>query len=119
MENRVQAEPFEITAEQFEQFVAKKISSQAEAGRARRVFSSYGPTLAWDATNVLMHAIDLGKIDEVLAILEKHFDDHLKFQHPEIRGRVSDGAVNPTKVMFRSICTDTLRLAMNTQEARS
>lgn len=118
MENRVPAEPFKITAEQFEEYVAKKIVSQAEAGRARRVFSSYGPALAWDATNVLMHAIDLGKIDEVLTILEKHFDDHLKFQHPEIRGRVHHGAVNPTKAMFRSICTDTLRLAMNPQEAK-
>lgn len=118
MENRVPAEPFKITAEQFEQYVAKKIASQAEAGRARRIFSSYGPATAWDVTNVLMHAIDLGKIDEVLAILEKHFDEHLKFQHPEIRGRVIDGAVNPTKVMFRSICADTLRLAMNTQEAK-
>lgn len=118
MESRVQAEPFKITAEQFEQHVAKKIASQAEAGRARRIFSSYGPATAWDVTNVLMHAIDLGKLLEVLAILEKHFDDHLKFQHPEIKGRVVDGAVNPTKVMFRSICTDTLKLAMNTQEAK-
>ncbi len=118
MENRVPAEPFKITAEQFEQHVAKKIASQGDAGRARRVFSSYGPALAWDATNVLMHAIDLEKLPEVLVILEKHFDDHLKFQHPEIRGRVVDGAVNQTKAMFRSICTDTLKLAMSTQEAK-
>jgi hypothetical protein len=81
--------------------------------RAREVFRNCGPNLAWDVANVLLHAAGKGKVAEVLGIIEKHWKEHLQFQHPEIRGRVANLGVNPTEVMFLGICRDTLELQPN------
>ena len=108
----------EITSDKFDEIVLKKIKDAAESGRAKRIFDSYGLPLGWDVTNVLLHAIDLKKLPEVLKILERHFTEHLMYQHPEIRGRVLGMEGNRTKAMFRSICADTLKLAMNTAESK-
>jgi hypothetical protein len=76
------------------------------------VFHNCGENLAWDVTNVLMHAVDKGKVDEVLGILEEHYEKHLQFQHPDIRGTVEDRLlrVNPTEAVFLRICRNTLGL---------
>ena|SRR5579885_1127936 len=89
--------------------VLKKLYDPREIERARKVFDDYGPLLRWDVTNVLLHAIDKKKVDEVLAILEKHYREELSYQHPEIRGTV--GA--KTGAVLVGICRDTLGLEVN------
>jgi len=58
--------------------------------RALAVFRNYGTALALDVTNVLLHA----------------------YQHPDIRGRVTDSLlrINPTEAMFLQLCEVTLGL---------
>jgi len=87
----------------------------ASWNRALAVFRNCGQNLGYDVTNVLLHAADQGKVDEVLGILEEHYNNHLQYQHPEIRGTVSDRllGVNPTQAMFLSICQQTLGLQPN------
>ena len=71
--------------------------------------------MEYDVTNVVLHAVDQGKVEEVLGILEEHCQSHLRFQHPDIRGTVSDGllGVNPTQAMFLRICQQILKLQPN------
>ncbi len=80
--------------------------------RAVVVLNNFGPNLSYDVTNVLLHAVEKEKVDEVLATMEKHWETHLHFHHPDIRGLVADGllCVNPTKAMFVRICAHTLAL---------
>lgn len=83
--------------------------------RALTVFRNYGQNLSYDVTNVLAHAADQGKVDEVLDILEEYYKENLQFQHPQIRGLVCDHllGVNPTQAMFLRICCNTLKLQLN------
>ena len=80
--------------------------------RALTAFRNCGENLGWDVTNVLMHAVDKGKVSEVLSIIEGHYTSHLQYQHPEIRGTVGDRLLgaNPTQAMFVKICQETLGL---------
>ena len=98
-----------------QQFCASLQSKLGDSwDRALAVFRNYGEHLSYDVTNVLLHAADQGKTDEVLNILEEHYQNHLKFQHPQIRGNVSNClGVNPTEVMFLTICEKTLGLQPN------
>lgn len=84
--------------------------------RALTVFRNYGENKSYDVTNVLLHASDKGKVEEVLEILEEHYNSHLQNQHPEIRGLVSDNllGVNPTEDMFLRLCRHTLDLQSTT-----
>ena len=100
-----------INEGKFEQLLRGRLGGHWE--RALTVFRNCGPNLAYDVTNVLLHAAGGSKVAEVLGILEKHFREHLQFQHPEIRGTVSSLGVNPTEVMFLGICRDTLGLKPN------
>lgn len=83
--------------------------------RAINIFRNYGPNLAYDVTNILLHAVDQDRVDEVLGILEEHYQSHLQFQHPKIRGTVGNRllGINPTRVMFLHICQSILRLQPN------
>lgn len=96
----------------------KKAFENEELGdnleRALNVFKNYGVNLSYDVTNVLLHAVDKEKVEEVLDILEKHWIDRLQYQHPMIRGLVKTGKVNPTEIMFEKLCRDTLGLKPNT-----
>ena len=78
--------------------------------RVRALGENYGEALCYDLVNVLLHARDQDKMEEVLGILEAHYEKHLQFQHPDIRGQVSNVGGNPTKRMFLSICQDILGL---------
>lgn len=88
--------------------------------RAEIIFSNYGEKLSFDVANVLMHATDQREetIKEVLDLLEKHFDKHLVYQHPDVRGTVYNSVgINETKVMFLDICEKVLDLGpMRKQE---
>ncbi|MCX6746084.1 MAG: hypothetical protein NTX00_03650 [Candidatus Parcubacteria bacterium] len=81
--------------------------------RALTIFQNYGAALAYDVTNVLIYAIEQNKTEEVLNILEKHWQEHLQYQHPEARGQIARGGVNPTERMFIQICDKTLGLKPN------
>lgn len=103
-----------ITKDQFMELFKKKLGDLYE--RAEKTFGNFGVFSSWNITNVLAHASDQGreKTLEVLAILEKHFNDHLQFQHPEIRGTVCDSfAFNKTDKMFLDVCQDVLKLEPN------
>ncbi|MFA5934458.1 MAG: hypothetical protein WC827_01040 [Candidatus Paceibacterota bacterium] len=77
--------------------------------RAVNVLNNFGPLLSFDVANVMLHATNRDREDEVLIILEKHWEEHLKLQHPDIRGTVESApGVNKTKLMFLQICRDTL-----------
>ena len=81
--------------------------------RAEKVFNNYGEKLSFDVANVLMHAVDrdVKTVKEVLGLLEKHFDKHLVFERPDVRGELCNSlGVNETQVMFLFICEKTLGL---------
>ena len=82
---------------------------------AETVFDDFGLLLSFDVANVLLHAVDQGqdKVREVLAILKNHFEGHLRFQHPNIRGTVrNDLRINETEVMFLDVCRRVLNLQL-------
>lgn len=101
-----------VTKEKFEQGLKSRLGDFYP--RAEKVFDNFGQKLSYDVTNVLLHAADQNKVEEVLALLEKHFEEHLQLQHPEIRGTVAgDLGVNKTEVMFLDICERVLGLQPN------
>jgi hypothetical protein len=81
--------------------------------RAVVVLNNYGARLSFDVANVMLYAAEKGKVEEVLGIMEKHWEEHLNFQHPDIRGLVVDMGVNLTQQMFLKICKETLGLTPN------
>jgi len=97
-----------------EKVFAKLFTSALEPedfARALILHRNYGPALSWDVTNVLLHAVDRGAVQRVLEELEQHWERHLQFQHPEIRGRVCAADTgNATENMFLCVCTDVLDL---------
>lgn len=79
--------------------------------RAVVILKNFGPRLSYDVTNVLLYAVDRGKEGEVFEILEKHWAEYLQFQHPEIRGSVTDSlGFNLVQMMFLGLYNDTLGL---------
>lgn len=101
----------QVTESQFQNILSLKLGTYWD--RALKIFSNFGPNLAFDVTNVLLLAADHGKLDDALRILETHYQSHLQYQHPEIRGTISDLllGINPTQVMFLGIYQDTLGLS--------
>ena len=66
----------------------------------------------WDFANVMLHAVDQGKVDEVLSYLEDYFNDEtLAYQHPDIRGLFKAEAA--TRRAFDHVCTVILGLQPN------
>ena len=101
-----------ISEQKFSELLKSGLDGSWE--RALGVFHDYGPNLSYDVTNVLLHAVDQGKVDEVLCILEEHYKNHLQFQHPKIRGTVGNNfGINPTEEMFLGICKKTLGLQLS------
>ena len=98
-----------VSEEQFREVFGTKLGQHLD--RAVTVLNNFGPRLSYDVANVMLHAVDKGKEDEVLTILEKHWKEHLQFQHPEIRGTVeSMPGINQTQQTFLRICEQTLAL---------
>lgn len=86
--------------------------------RAVTVLNNFGPKLSYDVANMMLHAADKGKVDEVLTILEKHWEEHLHFQHPEIRGTVESlPGINQTQQTFLRICQEVLGLTPTAEAA--
>lgn len=86
-----------VAKEDYDRMVLAKIEDKNQRERASKVFDDYGPNLAFDVFNIMLHAIGLEKIPEVLVILEQHYREHLSFQHPEIRGTVEGMSGNALK----------------------
>lgn len=94
-----------VTAEKFDLLMLPKLGSNFE--RAKKVFEGLGEGLSWDVTNVLLHAVEQGKVDEVLVALEKHYEKDAKLQHPEFRGSKFDAK---GRAAFMHIVHDILHL---------
>jgi hypothetical protein len=100
-----------VSEEKFREVFGPKLGQHID--RSVVVLNDFGPQLSYDVANVMLHAADKGKEDEVLTILEKHWKEHLQFQHPDIRGTVeSMPGVNQTQQMFLRICKETLALTL-------
>ena len=56
-----------------------------------KLFNEYGPTLSIWFCTALMYAYEDGKLDWCILLLQKHLEDDLSFQHPDIRGRIVFG----------------------------
>ena len=80
--------------------------------RAVTVFKNFGMFLSFDVANVLLHASNQGedKVQEVLCLLEEHWQKHLQYQHPKIRGQIAKLGINPTETLFLRICENVLSL---------
>lgn len=97
----------------FEAALREKLGNSYE--RALNIFRNYGERLSYDVVNVLLHAVDKGKVEEVLKILEEHWSKDLAYQHPAVRGTISDAfGVNKTKATFLRICLEVLNLGPTT-----
>jgi len=97
-----------LTQDEFAQLLEDRLGEFWD--RAQKVFEGYGEYMSFDVANVLLQAVDKQKVGEVLDLLEKHYEEHIVFQHPDIRGQVSKLGVNPTQQLFLSICKNTLGL---------
>lgn len=97
-----------ITEEQFKDLALSRLPEDIHE-RALRLFKDC-PKISWDITNVLMHAGDQSKGEEVLKMLEEHYEKHLQFQHPDIRGTVTGAFGNETEALLINICESTLGL---------
>lgn len=99
-----------VTEEMFEAALADRLGDSWKRGL--KAFRNCGENLAYDVTNVLLHAADQGpeQVEETLLRLEAHYAEHLQYQHPEIRGKVSEGGENPTEQYFVRICLEVLHL---------
>lgn len=98
-----------ISEERFEQFLKDLLGREWD--RALKLFRNFGPHLSQRVTGSLLYASERGKVEDVLGILERHYDEHLQYQHPDIRGEVSISGANPTTSVFDRICRDTLGLS--------
>ena len=102
-----------ISEEQFRALLGTKLGQHLE--RTVAVLTNFGPRLSFDVANVMLHAADKSKVVEVLDILEKHWNEHLKFQHLEIRGLIAgEFGINLTQQTFLKICQETLGLTPTT-----
>lgn len=91
-----------VTMEAFKNRLQEKLGEFYP--RAVVIFSQYGEKLSPDVANVLLHASDKGSVEEVLEELEKHWDEDLSFQNPDIRGTALDRfGANRTMAMFVGI----------------
>lgn len=97
-----------VTEEQFREILGAKLGQYAD--RAVSILNNFGPRLSYDVTNVMLHAVDKAKEEEVLAILEKHWEEDLQYQHPEVRGTLERASGNKTQQTFIKICQETLAL---------
>lgn len=98
-----------VSERQFREILGLSLGQNIE--RAGHVLKNYGSRLSWDVCNVMLHAVDQHKSDEVLTVLEEHWVEHLQFQHPKIRGTVSNCfGVNETQLTFLRICNQILAL---------
>ncbi len=100
-----------VSADQFRKILSAKRAEHVD--RAVAILNNFGPRLSYDVQNVILHAVDKGKEKEheVLTILERHWNEELQFQHPDIRGTVeSMPGVNQTQQTFLRIYQETLAL---------
>lgn len=98
-----------ITKDLFDNLLKVKLGEQYS--RALTIFKNYGKFLSFDVVNVLIHASEKDKIEDVLGELEKHWEEHLQYQHPDIRGTVHEMlGLNKTELMFLHVCKNILKL---------
>jgi hypothetical protein len=84
----------------------KKLT-ESQAVRAMKLLEACGGQVTGDVINVVFHAADQGpaKVGEILDQIQRHFEEVLQFEHPEIRGRSAE-----TYRFFESLCRVNLGL---------
>ena len=98
-----------IKEDEFEDLLKKKLGDSYD--RALKVLQDYGASVSWDIANVLLQAVKKQKANEVLDILENHFEEiGLGSQHPDARGVYKSKI---TEAMFMKICNEILELKPN------
>ncbi|MCP6726697.1 MAG: hypothetical protein KJI69_01480 [Patescibacteria group bacterium] len=102
-----------LTEEQFGETFKEDLGDFFE--RALALFRDFGPVLSYDVFNVLLHAKDQKRVEEILGLLDEHQKSVLSLQHPDVRGRVHGSlGVNKTQVFFVELCEKTLGLEPST-----
>ncbi len=73
-----------------------------EFSRALAVFRQFGPALSPDVQDVIDRAVRLGKVEDVLTLMEAHYQDELRHQDLNYRGMIFDGYAkrHPTREFF-------------------
>ncbi|MCX6731887.1 MAG: hypothetical protein NTX55_02800 [Candidatus Parcubacteria bacterium] len=97
-----------ISKENFREIFEKKLGGFW--GRALRVFQNYGENWAADIAIALYSAMEQEKVEEVLGMMERHWQKHLQYEKPEVRGSGRDLFGNPTREMFKRIFDEILKL---------
>jgi len=96
---------FSISEELFEDLLEDKLEEYYP--RAITVLRNYGEYWSYDITNVLLHASNhLGDVSYTISEFEKHWEEYLRFQHPELCKLTRDGSIRvyKTDTMFIEIC---------------
>lgn len=105
-----------VSEEQFEELLKSPLGDSFVT--AQDLYLKYGVYLTFDVTNSLMHAVDKGKVPEVLAALQEHYNQSLHYDHPEIRGLIAgpDG-FNSTQAFFVNVYEGILGLEPDTEQS--
>lgn len=98
-----------VSEERFEEVLKDRLGD--DWPRALTLFRHYGGQLSMKVTGALLYASEQEKVKDVLGILERHYEEYLQYQHPEIRGTISIAGANPTTDVLDRICRETLGLA--------
>ena len=100
----------QITEKQFIDLLSQKLD-HVDLKRAVALFRNYGPATGAEVLNVLLHATERRKVISVITALEIHWDRHLQFQHPYVRGTIrGPHGENATENMFLDVRSAILRL---------
>ncbi len=98
-----------IDEETFEMFLRGRMDD-ATWMRARFLFRNYGRSFRYMVTNIFLHALDKGKLDEVMPALEAYYERRLSHVHPDARENLllPDGQNETTLVLERDVMDDIL-----------
>ena len=90
----------EVKEEEFEERLKKALGENYEC--ALKVFKTYGRKWSGDVTHALLHAIENGQVENVLAELKEHSKKYFTKRKPEIRVGLggNHSRVDPTTTMF-------------------
>jgi len=99
-----------VSKEEFEKLLKEKLGDKF--ARATKLFDNYGPRLSAHFANACLFASEQTdeKLEEVLRILERHWNESLKYKHPEQKGTEHNPQVF---IMFEKLFRNTLHLDLD------
>jgi hypothetical protein len=92
-ERRVILQWQEIPIEAFKEMFLKSAGAAFDEHwqKIEHLYLEYGPVLSIPIGSVLMYAAEDQRLPWCIELLEKHLDEDLGYQHPELRGRLIIG----------------------------